>query len=79
MDGETPAFPIKRPKPAPPLMPGDSPFKLAFREFGVFDDGMKTLFLLMVAALLASCATRGGCCGEGSAGRETGAALSKTR
>ena len=44
-----------------------------------FDDSMKTLILLGMAALLASCATRGGCCSEGAAGRNGGEALGKTR
>jgi len=44
-----------------------------------FDDSMKTLILLGMAALLASCATRGGCCSEGAAGRNGGETLGKTR
>jgi len=44
-----------------------------------FDDSMKTLILLGMAALLAACATRGGCCSEGAAGRNGGEALGKTR
>ncbi|HEY8960709.1 MAG TPA: hypothetical protein VIM57_00800 [Luteolibacter sp.] len=40
---------------------------------------MKTLLLLVFAALLASCGTRGGCCGEGSAGRPVGSGLGKAR
>ncbi|HEY8991056.1 MAG TPA: hypothetical protein VIM46_03700 [Luteolibacter sp.] len=40
---------------------------------------MKTLMVLLVAALLASCSSNGGCCGEGVEGRSPGAALGKAR
>jgi hypothetical protein len=54
-------------------------FCLAISENRAFFPKMKTLILLGMAALLASCATRGGCCSEGAAGRNGGEALGKTR
>jgi hypothetical protein len=59
--------------------PSQTPVKGLIGIFCIpgFGAGMKTLVLLVLAALLASCATRSGCCSEGASGRQGGEMLGK--